>query len=468
MSAEQQRPNVVYAGSNDGMLHGFRTGAFDNTGNFSTSTTPNDGLEVLAYVPGSLLLSTGTGGACASFTSTGTIVQNLHGMSMPAGAVTPLPTQSTSCITPALDFSSPNYGHNFFVDATPGTGDLYYGNAWHTWLAGGLGAGGAAIFALDVTNPVSTNFTEANAANLVIGEWTAATISCVGDVSPATCGTNLGATYGTPIIRRLHDGNWAVIFGNGYGSASGDAGIYVMTVDSITGKTLFYYLSTGKTGANGIAYVTSADLDGDHITDYVYAGDLQGNIWRFDLTSSSEATWKSTAPAHVFRAPAGQSVTTSVTVSSGATPAGASTIMITFGTGKRTQFNNSTQVSFEGSGGLYGVWDWQMTAWNAKSSTPYAFLAPTATGLAPTGADANVVTVDGTTPFLLQRTFSLNSDGSTRDINGTTGICWRGSSCTTTAQFGWYLPLYGTQEQIIYNPQLLQGVFTVNSIVAGE
>ncbi len=57
VTAEQTRPNVVYVGSNDGMMHGFRTGGFDATGNFSTASTPNDGQEVLAYMPGSLLLS---------------------------------------------------------------------------------------------------------------------------------------------------------------------------------------------------------------------------------------------------------------------------------------------------------------------------------------------------------------------------------------------------------------------------
>src|SRR5580692_8651672 len=57
IGAEQTRPNVVYVGSNDGMMHGFRSGGFDSTGNFSTALTPNDGQEVLAYVPGSLLLS---------------------------------------------------------------------------------------------------------------------------------------------------------------------------------------------------------------------------------------------------------------------------------------------------------------------------------------------------------------------------------------------------------------------------
>jgi type IV pilus assembly protein PilY1 len=452
VTAEQTRPNVVYVGSNDGMMHGFRSGGFDSTGNFTTTTTPNDGQEVIAYMPGSLLLSASTGGACASLAATGSSVQNIHGVTP---AVTGPPAQA-ACAMAALDFSSPHYGHNFFVDATPGTGDLFYNNTWHTWLVGGLGAGGAAIFALDVTNPTPTNFTEGHASALVVGEWTPANLTCV---SNTTCSTSLGNTYGTPIIRRLHDGRWAAIFGNGFGSASGDAGIYVMTVDN-SGNKLFYYISTGTAGNyNGIAYVTSADLDGDHVTDYIYAGDLNGNVWRFDLTSSSEATWIATAPEKLFTTAAGQPITTAVTVSSGATAAGANTIMIAFGTGIRNQFTNAASVQFQSATqAIYGVWDWNMSAWNMNSATQYASLSPTASGLAApsyTLALAN----------LQQQTFVLNTtDNITRDIPNPTTICWAGTSCGSP-KFGWYLNLIGGMEQIIYNPQLLQGVFTVNSIV---
>ncbi|WP_181243281.1 hypothetical protein, partial [Chromobacterium subtsugae] len=37
-------------GSNDGMLHGYRSGANDASGNYSTAATPNDGQEVIAYL----------------------------------------------------------------------------------------------------------------------------------------------------------------------------------------------------------------------------------------------------------------------------------------------------------------------------------------------------------------------------------------------------------------------------------
>ncbi len=189
-------------------------------------------------------------------------------------------------------------------------------------LVGGgrSGPGGSAIFALDVTNPTTSNFTEANAANLVIGEWTPASIACA---NLASCGSNLGNTYGTPQIRRLHDGKWAVIFGNGFGSTSGDAGIFVMTIGPAHAPTI-YYLSTHTGSAaspNGIAFASPVDLDGDHITDYVYAGDLQGNLWRFDLTSSSETNWALT-PGPLFKTPAGQPITTGIVAASGAPSSG--------------------------------------------------------------------------------------------------------------------------------------------------
>jgi len=456
VTAEETRPNVVYVGSNDGMLHGFRSGGFDNGGTFTTATTPNDGQEVLAYVPGSLLLSATTGGACAMLAATGSVVQSINGATpAPSGA---LPS-GAACIQPALDFTGLHYGHNFFVDATPGTGDLYYNGGWHTWLVSGLGAGGAAIFALDVSNPTAANFTEGNASNLVIGEWTAANISCQSDTAALVCKNSLGATYGTPIIRRLHDGRWAVIFGNGFGSSAGDAGIFVMTIDA-TGNKLFYYLSTGNTGTaanNGIAYVASADLDGDHVTDYVYAGDLMGNLWRFDLTSNVESSWAAGA-APLFSTPTGQPITTAVTVSSGPTTAGGNTVIVAFGTGNRTQFNNANPVTFApATQGLYGVWDWNLTGWNAKSAVQYAALTPAASGLSGPLTQAN----------LLQESFQLNPvDNVTRDIAGNAPICWAGSpACSGSPQFGWYVPLIGALEQVVYNPQLLRGVFTVNSIV---
>src|SRR5204863_1253704 len=359
-------------------------------------------------------------------------------------------------------------------DAMPGAGDLFYGNAWHSWVVGGLGPGGSAIFALDVTNPTTSNFTEANAASLVIGEWSSASIACA---NVASCGSSLGNTYGTPQIRRLHDGRWAVIFGNGFGSTSGDAGIFVMTIGPATHAPTIYYLSTHTGSAaspNGIAFASPVDLDGDHITDYVYAGDLQGNLWRFDLTSGSETNWALT-PGPLFKTPAGQPITTAIVAASGAPSSGMQqSLMLLFGTGQKTALTNTNPALYAtGTQALYGVWDRNLSVpdggalgpgagnpagWNGLSSVQYASITHTNTGL------ASPYTL---TPANLQaQTATVNATTQNRDIANNATICWAAlSTCSSNKQFGWYINLPGAREQIIYGAELVSQALTVNSIV---
>ena len=427
-TSQQNRQQVVYVGANDGLVHGFRSGTF-NAGSGTCASNPvascftnNDGMELLAYMPSP-------------------VVSTIH-----------------NSTTANVDFSNAQYGHNFFVDATPGTGDLYYNGAWHSWLVGGMGPGGSAIYALDITNP--GNFSESNAASLVNGEWTSASISCTNVTS---CGNNLGNTYGTPQIRRLHDGRWALIFGNGFGSTSGDAGIFIGVLNTITAAPTFYYLSTGTgsaTSPNGIAYTTPADLDGDHVTDYVYAGDLQGNLWRFDLTSATESNW-AVSPGPLFKTPAGQPITTAPVVASGApSPGMEQQLMILFGTGQKQPLTNAGAATFATAAqSLYGVWDWNLKGWDSISTAQYAAMTAASTGLSgnSTLAPAN----------LQLQTVTINANTGDREIASNATICWAGQSgCSGgAAKFGWYLNLPGPQEQVIFNPALVAQALTVNSIV---
>jgi len=466
ISAEQTRQNVVYVGANDGMVHGFRAGAFDSTNTYQSAT--NDGTEVLAYFPGSVLQSAAsstTSTLCASTVATQTLAQNIHGE-------TPLIGSSAACFNTSLDYSNTQYGHNFFVDATPVAGDLFYGataatEKWHTWLVGGLGPGGAALYAIDITTP--GNFSEANASSLVIGEWNASNMTCAS--TPTSCGINLGNTYGTPLIRRLHNGTWAVIFGNGFGSTSGDAGVYIMTVAPDTGTKTFYYLSTGKgtgtttspctSNCDGISYVTSADLDGDHITDYLYAGDLLGNVWRFDLTSSSPSSWAvSTGP--LFAAGSTHPITSSVVVGVVAGVPG-NQIMVAFGTGQKTPLTNTTAASYAGSPQyLYAFWDWNYSTWNTlQPSAQYASLTTSASGL----SSPYTISWSTSSTNMTAQTLSVQTGG-TVDLSSQT-ICWKGSTACTSGntRFGWYAALPSTQEQVIYNPLLVGSAFSVNTII---
>jgi type IV pilus assembly protein PilY1 len=377
-----------------------------------------------------------------------------------------------SATNAALDFSNPQYAHDFFVDATPSSGDLFYNGAWHTWLMGGLGAGGSAIYALDITNPSAGTFAESNAANVVMGEWSSATINCI---NVASCGNNLGNTYGTPQIRRFHNGTWGAVFGNGYGSNSGDAGIYVMTINPSSGAATFYYLSTGVAGNNGIAYATPADLDGDRITDYVYAGDLQGNLWRFDLTSTNPGNWAVT-PGPLFKTASGQPITTQLVVAAGTVSGTLPSVIIAFGTGQRSQFTLTAGTTYvSGTQSLYGVWDWNLSGWNAQSATTYASLTGPQVGSA-TGLSAPYTL--GTSNLQLQ-SYTINAASGVIDTSNNTinwAQCSSGTNPCPAGSFGWYAPLPGTNgatnssgqqidEQIVSNPSLFQSALLVNSTI---
>lgn len=420
-TAAATRQNVVYVGANDGLMHGFRSGAYDSSGNFvNNTTTPNDGLEVLAYMPSAVL-------------------NTLH---------------ST---TAALDYSNTQYAHAFNVNGSAYTGDLYYNSAWHTWLVGGLGAGGQGFYALDVTDP--TQFSETNASSLVMGDWTNASISCS---NVSNCGNYLGYTFGTPQIRRFHNGQWGFVLGNGFNSSNGTAGIFVVLVSPSTGAKTVYYFDTGSgssSAKNGISYVTPADLDGDHIIDYVYAGDVNGNVWRFDLTSSTPSSWavskfgRSTATP-LFSTPSAQPITTKPVVAIVPALSGNPRVIVSFGTGNKTpQTTSSAAVFASGTQSLYGIWDWDMSGWNAKAAST-----------AQMNSLAGPVTL-GTSNLQVQ-TVSLISGTSYRTVSSTK-VCWQGSTdCSTgNSKYGWYLNLPTSNEQVIYSPILYQGALIVNTTI---
>ncbi len=431
-AAEATRLNVVYVGANDGFLHAFAAGNFNSTGSTFDSSN-NTGEEVLAYMPQ-------------------VVAADIH--------------NSTDA---NLDYANPQYGHNFYVDASPGVGDLYYNGAWHTWLVSGLGAGGADIFALDVTHP--SQFSESNASSLVVGDWTPATLSCA---NVSGCGSDLGNTYGTPVIRLLHNGDWGIIFGNGLGSKSGDAGIYVMTVNPTSEAISTYYLSTGQAGkGDGIAYAAPVDMDGDHIVDYVYAGDSNGNVWRFNLTSNDPTQWHASA-APIFTTPGGQPITSSITPAFVTNPTTNQTqLMLYFGTGEKTALTNTSATTYQtGTQSFYGVWDWNLSAWNAHNLTQFTSLSPSA-----------MMTAAGTSTDTLglanlqQQIVSVDSSGN-RNIDSTSPICWAGTlACGATGndQFGWYINLPGsnsaynqtTYEQVVYNPEIVGTAVVFNSTLPG-
>ena len=421
------RTNVVYVGANDGFMHGFRAGAYDVNGNFVAGN--NDGRELIGFLPAGVLTA----------------------------PVQP-PSPQPPVIPPIAELTAPTYSHRYLVDATPGVGDLFYGNAWHTWLVSGVGSEGSEIFALDITDPAQ--FDEKNADTVVLGDWTNATL------------TNLGKSVGTPIIQRLHNGKWAIIFGSGL-STTQNAGVYLGVVDPISGAITFQFLDTGiKSG--GIAYVTSADLDGDRITDYLYAGDLQGNLFRFDLTNANSTQWSlANARRTVFAAGAGQPISTAPTVAvvrTGTEPNAVSRVIVYFGTGKKTlATGNSGDIYATGVQSFYGIWDWDFATWNSKAAAKNQF------------ASLPSPQTVSRTKLLSQAVVTTLTDAdslSYRTLPTDKKVCWTGSTdCAngTNTQYGWYFDLPGdpqptnanvhAREQIIYNPTIIGGAVVVNTAI---
>lgn len=162
-----------------------------------------------------------------------------------------------------------NYSHEFYVDGSPVVADVYNGTEWRTILVGTLKAGGRSIFALDITTPGSEE---------LLWEFDDSSL-------PADAAVKMGYSFSQPTIARLHTGTWAVVFGNGYESANntnGKAALFI--VDAMEGTLLKSLEVEGVNGiANGLSTPKLADYNADGVADYAYAGDLQGNVWRFDL-----------------------------------------------------------------------------------------------------------------------------------------------------------------------------------------
>lgn len=166
--------------------------------------------------------------------------------------------------------SDPQYVHDYFVDG-PVVVSTTKQTTGKNYLIGALGRGGKGLFGLDVTSPGSF-----------------AKKSVLWDKTGAAAPANMGRVLGEPLIVKLNGGGDGVIVSNGINSATGTASLFVLNID--TGAVL-RELDTGVTGDNGLSAPRGADLDGNGTVDYVYAGDLKGNMWKFNLKDASSASW---------------------------------------------------------------------------------------------------------------------------------------------------------------------------------
>jgi type IV pilus assembly protein PilY1 len=209
---QKNRAGVLYVASNDGMLHAFRV---------------SDGYELWAFIPSA-------------------VMPNLYKLA---------------------DKSYVN-AHKFFVDGTPVIADVKdSAGTWHTILVGGLGGGGKAYYALDVTDPSNPK---------ALWEYTDA---------------DMGYTYGEPVITKNKAGTWVVALTSGYNNTTGDGNGHLYVVNAMTGVPVQSRIDTLNGGAVGSASNPSnlgkinawVDSDKDNTAKRIYGGDMLGNVWRFDF-----------------------------------------------------------------------------------------------------------------------------------------------------------------------------------------
>lgn len=394
---------IVYVGANDGMLHGFNACEVGTTYTGSgTCTATLAGKEAIAYVPSS---------------------------------VYPSLSQLTS--------QTYDNNHKFFVDGSPMVGDAYVNSSWRSVLVGSLNSGGKAFFALDVTNPANntlsstTTFSETNAANLLLWEFT--------DSNDA----DLGLTYNLPPISletgqprqivRMANGKWAAIVGNGYNSSSGNAALFILFLDGPTGTggawtagSDYIKLVADTSGSNGLSTPIPFDSNGDGYVDTVYAGDLKGHLWKFFVGPNATDAAVTTSPATWIVALAGSPLFTALDTASNAQPIMSPPVvslhptsgwMVLFGTGKYLETSDLTNTLVQT---FYGIQD---------------------TGVAVAGRNELVQQVLNTT--------------SPRLVTATNPVA---VTIPPTPEKGWYADLSISGERLVGRPTLENGLIFIDTI----
>jgi len=305
------RDGIIYIGSNDGMLHGFD----EDTGD-----------EVFAYIPNAIFSANANEG--------------LHYL------------------------TDPGYTHRYYVDLSPAIADVYINSSWRTLLVGGLRSGGRGLFALDITDPTKLASAESNAASIVQWEFTS-------DDDP-----DLGYTMGKPVIAKMENGRWAAIVSNGYNSSGdGRAKLFIIYLDggqdgvwTLGSDYLKIDTQVGTLASlNGLSSPVGLDTSDNRLADRVYAGDLMGNLWAFDLSSTNQNSWKvaykqGNTPKPLFIAEDDsnniQPITSRPVVTRqrevNTTMSNEPNLMVYFGTGQYVVAGDKTSTATQT---FYGVWD---------------------------------------------------------------------------------------------------------------
>ena len=360
-------------------------------------------------------------------------------------AVSAVTGEEVFCYVPNMvydhlsDLALPGYSHKYYVDATASAAAVNGTDI----LVCGLGQGGKGYFGIDITSPYEP---------AALWEFT-------GD-------DDLGYTFSQANIIKTENEGRVVMFGNGYDSESETAALFF--VDPEDG-TLIAKLDTETTGCNGLSTPSAVDMDSDGYMDFVYAGDLHGNLWKFDIRGE-KADWKiyynggSSQPLITVQNAAGdiQPITVAPEVmldcaKSDFAGQGAG-LMVIFATGRYLNvddFNDDTVQSF------YGVWDWG-DIWENKDSYDVAKTKY----MGQLNTDRSLPHVS-TSVSLQEQTMTV-IDGDWVMISNNP-VNWYDPEENTGAHMGWFMDLSGIGERGVRDPQILKaGALELISITPSD
>ncbi|WP_298927607.1 PilC/PilY family type IV pilus protein [uncultured Ramlibacter sp.] len=311
------------------------------------------------------------------------------------------------------------YVHQYYVDGPNVETDAYLEGNWRNVLLGTTGAGAKAVYALDVTAPL---------------EMTPSKI--MWEINTTTTGfAQLGHVLSDVQAGITENGDWVAIFGNGYGSSDGIARLYVVNLQT---GALLKTLSTNVGGTNGLGGVRIVRNAAQRIIG-AYAGDLKGNMWKFDLTGSV-ANWKVALSASPLYA---AGTTKPITATPAVLPHPNGGNVVTFGTGKFFEEADKATTSAQT---MYGIWD----------SLPFGTTSVPAFS-----------TLTGTTS-LVQQTITTVPVG-TPTVNffrvSSNPVNW-GNGFTGTR--GWYMHLPNSGQRVVYPVERMAGTFILASTLSPE
>ncbi|MDR0217255.1 MAG: pilus assembly protein PilC, partial [Comamonas sp.] len=353
------------------------------------------------------------------------------------------------------------YAHRYYVDGSPMSGDIDIGSTttsdWRTYLIGTLGAGGRGYFVLDVTKPgptppaagstslaPATNFSESNAASLVVMDKTAAAITdAAGTSKPldTNVDSDIGHIFGSPVvaesnfqralqITQMNNGRWAFISGNGYNSINERPVLLIQYLDGDKSLVKIPAVATGTTESvqNGLSSPQLLDVNADGSPDFAYAGDLRGNLWKFDISSATASNWGVAFSGNpLFTAnytsstgsSSRQPITAPPTLRNNRTVGG---LMVAFGTGRNLTEADRTDTSVQ-------------TVYSVLDNSRYTISA--------SGSDKGKVTVKTTDP--VPSTVSGRSALQSQSVNNGTGSGASGTGDSANRNY-WTL----SSQEVVY------------------